>query len=240
MDCFDQGIEEMDSNTQILKELVEAVEKLNQPDWGMIVLTFINIVAFVFVAITQIRLQRQQTKLQEQQNKQQEYEVYRSLFVIIEKINRQAEVLPTRIYEYFAIPTYNSIFPNGFWNYTYKEINILGGELNDKLADFELKFGCDEVDADDYRQLVCEMRMVVQFVERLEANKQMTCIEQQGKHPAVSAAMGDYSPLVEAIVERTTYEPYKDAVRDNFLSFINYRQSVLDKKVLDKIKNTVK
>lgn len=184
----------------------------------------------------QNELQEQQIKLQERQNKQQEYEVYRPLYVVIKEINRQADVLPTRIYEYFAIPTYNDIFPKGFWNYLYKEINALSSELNDRLADFELKFGDNDVDADDYYLLVCNMRMLVQFAERMEANKHMAYIEHQGRHPASEAVRGNYSPLLDALAERTIYEPYKNAVRDEFERFINYRQYVLNKKVLDKIK----
>ena len=238
----------MNEETQIyLDELVEAVKNLeglveavDSPDWWTIILTIINIGAFVFVAVTQIKLQKQQTKLQKQQNKQQEYEVYRALYVIIKDINRQAANLPTRIYEYFAIPTYNDIFPNGFWKFMYKEVNTLSSELNDKLADFELKFGKDEVDADGYHQLVCEMRMLLQFAERMEANKHMACIEQQGRHPASEAVRGNYSPLLDALVERTVYEPYKDAVRGEFERFINYRQHVLNKKILDKISERCK
>lgn len=184
----------------------------------------------------QNELQEQQIKLQEQQNKQQEYEVYRALYVIIKDINRQAENLPTRIYEYFTIPTYNDIFPNGFWKFMYKEVNTLSRDLDDRLADFELKFGDNDVDADDYYLLVCKMRMLLQFAERMEANKHMICIEQQGRHPACEVVRGNYSPLLDALAERTIYEPYKDAVRGEFERFINYRQHVLNKKILDKIK----
>lgn len=241
----------MTPEPQILQELVEAIKNLdipaeavNRPDWWTIgitsAITIINAAIMVWLGVKQYQLQKQQTKLQEQQNKQQEYEVYRSLYVIIKEINLQAENLPTRIYEYFAIPTYNNIFPNGFWNYMYKEVNTLSSELSDKLADFELKFGDNDVDADDYYLLVCQMRMLLQFAERMETNKHMACIEQQGRHPASEAVRGNYSPLLDALVERTVYEPYKDAVRDEFERFINYRQLVLNKKILDKIKERCK
>ena len=185
----------------------------------------------------QNELQEQQVKLQEQQNKQQEYEVYRALYVIIQDINRQAENLPIRIYEYFAIPNYSKIFPNGFWNFMYKKVNALSRELNNKLADFELKFGNNEFDADDYHQLVCDMRMLLQFAERMEANKHMVCIEQQGSNPASEIVIGgNYIPLLDALAERTIYEPYKNAVRNTFEGFINYKQHVLNQKILDKIK----
>lgn len=48
----------------LLNKLVVAIDELNSPDWWIIVLTTINIVAFILVAITQIRQQKQQTRLQ--------------------------------------------------------------------------------------------------------------------------------------------------------------------------------
>lgn len=242
----------MDSETKIL--LNKFIEFITNPAWWSVIATFVA--AYVAACITskfskrqtelqeqqlkiqqrQNELQEQQIKLQEKQNKQQEYEVYRALYVIIKDINRQADNLPTRIYEYFTIPTYNDIFPNGFWKFMYKAVNSLSSELNNKLADFELKFGDKDVDAEDYYQLVCDMRMLLQFAERMEAYKYMACIEQQGRHPAGEAVRGNYAPLLDALAERTIYEPYKDAVRDEFERFINYRQHVLNKKILDKIK----
>ena len=246
----------MDYETKIL--LNKFIEFITNPAWWSVIATFVA--AYVAARITskfskrqtelqeqqlkiqqrQNELQEQQIKLQEQQNKQQEYEVYRALYVIIKKINQQADGLPTRIYEYFTIPTYNDIFPNGFWKFMYKEVNTLSRELDDKLADFELKFGKDEVDADGYHQLVCDMRMLLQFAERMEAYKYMACIEQQGRHPACEAIRGNYAPLLDALAERTIYEPYKDSVRGEFESFIKYRQHVLNKKILDKISERCK
>ena len=246
----------MDSDTKIL--LNKFIEFITNPAWWGVIATIIA--AFVAAVITYVlgrrqnelqqqqlklqqrqnELQEQQIKLQERQNKQQEYEVYRALYVIIKDINRQADNLPTRIYEYFTIPTYNDIFPNGFWKFMYKEVNTLSRELDDKLADFELKFGKDEVDADGYHQLVCDMRMLLQFAERMEAYKYMACIEQQGRHPACEAIRGNYAPLLDALAERTIYEPYKDSVRGEFESFIKYRQHVLNKKILDKISERCK
>ena len=120
----------MDSETKIL--LNKFIDFITNPAWWSVIATFVA--AYVAARITskfskrqtelqeqqlkiqqrQNELQEQQIKLQEQQNKQQEYEVYRALYVIIKKINQQADGLPTRIYEYFTIPTYNDIFPNGF------------------------------------------------------------------------------------------------------------------------------
>lgn len=231
---------------------------ITNPAWWSVIATFVA--AIVAACITskfskrqnelqeqqlkikerQNELQEQQIKLQEQQNKQQEYEVYRALYVIIKEINHKANVLPNRIYEYFSISSYNDIFPNGFWKYMYKDVNALSSELSDKLADFELKFGNNEVNADNYYQLVCDMRMLLQFAERMEEEKYMVYIQQQGNHPAVKAINGDYSALLDAFAERTVYKPYKNAVRDRFALFITARQYVLNQNILDKIKERCK
>ena len=63
---FEQLIEAINNNRVDSSQLVEAVEKLNGPDWGMIILTTINIVAFILVAYAQLKQQKYQTKLQEQ------------------------------------------------------------------------------------------------------------------------------------------------------------------------------
>ena len=81
---FEQLIEAINNNRVDSSQLVEAV---NSPDWWMIVLTVINIMAFVIIAYTQIKLQKQQTELQEQQTKNQEYAVYYKLFSIINDAN---------------------------------------------------------------------------------------------------------------------------------------------------------
>lgn len=81
----------MDTNTQILQELVEAV---NRPDWWTIGITAVNALIMIWLGIKQYKLQQQQTQiqeyqtqLQERQTKQQEYEIYRNLYKIVSDIH---------------------------------------------------------------------------------------------------------------------------------------------------------
>jgi hypothetical protein len=78
----------MTPDTQILKELVEAV---NTPDWWSVIATIIAAITAAVITYVlgrrQNELQQQQLKLQEQQNelqrqqiKQQEYELYRRMY----------------------------------------------------------------------------------------------------------------------------------------------------------------
>lgn len=54
----------MDYETKIyLEKLIEAVDKLNSPDWWTISLTIINTIAVIIIACVQIRIQIKQNKL---------------------------------------------------------------------------------------------------------------------------------------------------------------------------------
>ena len=234
----------MDYETQtLLQELIKAVknldghvEAINSPDWWMIVLTIINIVAFGFVARTQIFLQKQQTKLQERQAKQQEYEVYRSLYVLVEKINFQANVLLNRLYEYFSYPIHD-LLPDRYLRHLLGEINTLDKELQDKLADFELKFEHNMQDAEWYRSMIADMRLLVQLIERLEDRKQMEYIEDtKCPHPGIKASQGDASSIIEALVAKVTHEPYKDFMRQRLETYWRGKEDLLQLKTLEKIR----
>ena len=75
----------MDYETKIyLDKLIEAVDKLNSPDWWTIGITVVN-------AIIMIWLGWRQYKLQQQQTKQQDYEPNKELLVIIKGIDNQIE-----------------------------------------------------------------------------------------------------------------------------------------------------
>ena len=52
----------MDTNTQILQELVEAV---NRPDWWAIGITVVNALIMVWLGWKQYKLQEEQSKSQE-------------------------------------------------------------------------------------------------------------------------------------------------------------------------------
>lgn len=70
----------MDTNTQILQELVEAV---NSPDWWTIGITVVNALIMVWLGV-------KQNKLQTQQNKLARYSENKQLLFIIRDINSNA------------------------------------------------------------------------------------------------------------------------------------------------------
>lgn len=188
----------------------------------------------------QNEIQQYQTKLQEQQTKQQEYEIYRRLYVIVGKINNKADLLLSRLYEYFSYPIYKAMYDN-FLDFLFREINALDQEFHDCYTDFELKFAHNMRDAQYYRSMISDMRLLVQFIERLEAKKQMEYIEDtKSPHPGILARRGDESVLVEALVAKVTYEPYKEAVRDCLTDYLNGKDDVLKLNTLEKIRERCK
>ena len=157
----------MDYETKIyLDKLIEAVDKLNSPDWWMIVLTVINIVAFVFVACTQIKIQKHQTKLQEQQNKAQEYEFFRSLYKVVNRVHFIDNFLIRDIIDYFIYeipitPQYNK------WRNTFDELTLLSNQFDELYIDINLKYSRDFKELQGYQRLFLLMRQLTSYVERL-------------------------------------------------------------------------
>lgn len=188
----------------------------------------------------QNEIQQYQTKLQEQQTKQQEYEIYRRLYVIVGKINNKADLLLSRLYEYFSYPIDRAMYDN-FLDFLFREINALDQEFHDCYTDFELKFTHNMRDAQYYRSMISDMRLLVQFIERLEEKKQMEYIEDtKSPHPGILARRGDESVLVEALVAKVTYEPYKDAVRTRLTYYLSGKDDVLKLNTLGKIRERCK
>ena len=70
----------MESEIQIL--LNELIEAINKPDWWSIVITTINAVIVIWLGFKQYELQKRQTDAQE-------YQVYKSLYDLISRINQE-------------------------------------------------------------------------------------------------------------------------------------------------------
>ena len=249
---------------EAVKNLDGLVEVVNRPDWWTIGITAVNAVIVIGLTLWQLclnkrqtqiqerqnelqeqqlkiqeyqnELQEQQVKLQEQQNKQQEYEFYRSLYVLVEKINFQANVLLNRLYEYFSYPIHD-LLPDRYLRHLLGEINTLDTELQDKLADFELKFEHNMQDAEWYRSMIADMRLLIQLIERLEDRKQMEYIEDtKCPHPGIKASQGDASSIIEALVAKVTHEPYKDFMRQRLETYWLGKEDLLQLKTLEKIR----
>ena len=121
----------MDYETKIyLEKFIEAIEELNSPDWWTIVLTIINIGAFILVAMTQIKLQRQQTRAQE-------YELYKRLYKIVDEIYKEFNDLYVNVY---AGIVYLHTTKLNYWSAHKDIINELESKFREIEIDLTLKF----------------------------------------------------------------------------------------------------
>lgn len=157
----------MDYETKlILQDLIGAIEKPDGPDWWMIVLTVINIVAFVFVACTQIKIQKHQTKLQEQQKKAQEYDTYRLLYALIKESN------------WYIKSFIRSLYSSIIYSRSIEEIRdeledmqkrLYGMEnrLMKQIIDFELKLPNGETIVRDYQSVLLLAGNISGYISRI-------------------------------------------------------------------------
>lgn len=170
MDCFDQGIEEMDSTTQILKELVEAV---STPDWWSVIATIIAAITAAVITYVlgrrQNELQQQQLKLQEQQNelqrqqiKQQEYELYRRMYTQVFEMDFFNKTILLRIVAILVSNEDNKLrlkLIDDIW----REYEKRSEEFTQCTLDMELKKCGEGIDAKYYFDALQASRKVIQL-----------------------------------------------------------------------------
>ena len=78
----------MDSEVCVLLE--ELVEASNRPDWWTIVITVVNAVIMTWLGISQYKLQKRQTDAQE-------YELYRSVYLLINNVQTEIDEFLTNL-----------------------------------------------------------------------------------------------------------------------------------------------
>lgn len=141
----------MDYETKIL--LNKLVEAVNSPDWWTILLTAINTIAVIVIAVAQIRLQKRQAKAQE-------YDLYRRLFSQVYELDFFNKTILLKI---VAILTSNEDkklrlkLIEDIW----KESEILSDKFNECTIDMELKQCGEGLDAKYYYDALQASKQVV-------------------------------------------------------------------------------
>ena len=152
----------MDNESKILIE--KLIEAIDSPDWWIIILTVINIIAFIFVAITQIKLQKQQVQ-------QQEYAIYRQMYIKIDNIDTFAQIFLQKI-----VAVLSSEFGNNERVVQVRELFKEAYSLNDSFTectfDIELKQCGNAIDVGCYYGVLSEIKRLSKTLEFfLETNK---------------------------------------------------------------------
>ena len=172
----------MTPETQILKELVEAV---STPDWWSVIATIIAAITAAVITYVlgrrqnelqqqQLKLQEQQneiqkhqTKLQEQQVRAQEYEVRKRLYLLLTNANREIDNFIEELDWLLWQPWHNS--NEGGLNRKKAHIDKLFNDLSDSYVDYELKLSKDTFNKDGYLNILNLMSRVLQHtIDSLE------------------------------------------------------------------------
>lgn len=220
----------MDYETKILlNNLIDEVGRLNDPDWWVIGITIVN-------ALIMAWLGWRQYKLQQRQVRQQEYGVYRQLYVVLENVESLSGHLLNRIYEYFSLPLYGK----NFLEHLLEQINLCDKQLNQSSIDFRLWISYNEIDVLYYNEMVYSMRLLVQFLQRMEDEKVMVHIDDYSNRAAMNTTYGDYVQIIIEILKRVKDDSYKKALETELNTYVKTRNYLVNRKYLEKIENYCK
>ena len=140
----------MDSEVCVLLE--ELVEASNRPDWWTIVITVVNAVIMTWLGISQYKLQKRQTDAQE-------YELYRSVYLLINNVQTEIDEFLTNLLN----ATWEPISKDkDFLRRKKKYIDSLRDELSSKLIDYKLKFSTDDFNPEAFRNILSLMSAIIQ------------------------------------------------------------------------------
>ena len=154
----------MTPETEIMKELIEAVEQLNRPEWWSVGAT---IVAAITAAWITYKLGKRQNELQEQQIRAQEYEVRKRLYLLLTNANREIDNFIEELDRLLWQPWHNS--NEGGLNRKKAHIDKLFNDLRDSYVDYELKLSKETFNKDGYLNILDLMSRVLQHtIESLE------------------------------------------------------------------------
>lgn len=217
----------MDYETKILlNKLVEAVDS---PDWWAIGITVVNALMIVWLGWRQYNLQQRQVR-------QQEYELYRKLYVVIENVENLSGCLLNRIYEYFSLPLYGK----NFLEHLLEQINLCDKQLNKSSIDFKFWTSYNEKEVEYYKELVCSMRLLVQFLQRMEQDKIIKFIDEYNNRAAANGSNNNYTMLIEELLKRVNDETYKKCLKNEIDMYIRTRNFVVKREYLEKIEKYCK
>ena len=227
----------MDYEAKIyLDKLVEAVDKLDSPDWWMIVLTVINIVAFVFVAWTQIKIQKHQTKLQEQQNKVQEYETYRLLYALIKESNWNVTSFIHSLYS-SIIYSKNVEEIRDELEDMQKRLYGMENRLMQQIIDFELKLPNGKTIIREYQRVLLLAGNISGYLSAVISKDDGIILKKSEIEYSYSMTyiLKDEFVMKNAIVARISKEENKALLEKRLNFFLNLRGDLINKRYIDTI-----
>ena len=217
----------MDTNTQILQELVEAV---NRPDWWAIGITMVNALIMVWLGWRQYKLQKQQTYAQE-------YETYKNFYLLIRNANIEIDNFLDNILMAMWEPHYTN--DKDYLKRKHIQVDAIYKELNKNIVDYELKLSNNLVDVNGYLYLLSTMSRLYQYFDKamehdnikMDIGSQSISYEHDKRDEA----------LMTDIIQHFKSPILKDAYKSYLSDFIYYKNKTrCDSSILDKIKDKCK
>ena len=208
----------MDCETKILiKNITEAIEK---SDDFAIVLAILNFIAFVIIAIVQIRLQKQQIR-------QQEYEIYRKLYPLVCSANKRIQSFLHDMLNAFWGETYR--FDKDFLQNIICEITDLKQELQNNQIDYELKLSKKRFDHQKYLEILSLMLRISQLID--------ATIKSQDAHLSLSAVHSHDRNYIENIIRYIDTPQYKTILKGHLETFVEQERDLqIGKDLIKEIK----
>lgn len=227
----------MDYETKLyLDKLIETIEKLDSPDWWIIVLTIINIGAFVFVACTQIKIQKHQAKLQEQQNKVQEYDTYRLLYALIKESNWNITSFIHSLYS-SIIYSKNVEEIRDELEDMQKRLYGMENRLMQQIIDFELKLPNGKTIIREYQRVLLLAGNISGYLSAVISKDDGIILKKSEIEYSYSMTyiLKDEFVMKNAIVARISKEENKALLEKRLNFFLNKRDDLIKKRYIDAI-----
>lgn len=220
----------MDYETKIyLDKLIEAVDKLDSPDWWTIGITVVNALIMIWLGWKQYRLQKQQTNAQE-------FDTYRNLYNIIKEANFQIDNFLANLWKAEWRPTYQ--FDANFIKDRYDELSNLCRILNDNITDYELKFSKDFIDINGYHSISQLMLGIYRDMSRLASENKIIYIERMQR--IFYNQDNEDEAFIDAVSRQFVNKGIRQYIKSNLESFVRERDNVRNNNVLEKIRERCK
>lgn len=217
----------MDYETKIyLDKLVEAVDKLDSPDWWTICITsaiaIVNATIMVWLGVNQYKLQQQQAKAEE-------YNRYLSLYIPIQSLKSEIDDFIRKLWYYLdrdIDDDVNKMRLKEKRNY----LEQLKKDLYSKVADLELQFNIDSNFKDEYTDVLDKMIKILIQVDNIihdtsyntDKKGSMLIIYEGKEDEGFFGAIKDFIPNTE--------------IHEELQSFILLKNSLPNKDLLNKIR----
>ena len=220
----------MDYETKlILQDLIEAVEKLDGPDWWAISITVANALIMIWLGWKQYMIQKEQKKVQE-------YDTYKLLYALIKESNWNIKS--------FILSVYSSIIYSrnieeivGELESMQKRLYGMENRLMQQIIDFELKLPNGET-------IIKEYQSVLRLAGNISGYLSRKISKDEGDVLKKSEIENDYSMtyilhdefvMKNAIVARIYKEENDTFLERRLYSFLKKRDDLIEKEYIDTI-----